>query len=188
MLTSSALVLMMTGPGLALFYSGLVRKKNVLGVMMQCVFLMCLMTVVWALWGYTLGFGGDTLKPPPKWLGNTDHLLMNGVQATWENGKSVIPVHPDLTINRLTHMLFQGMFFIITPALDLRGVCRADEVQHDGRIHDLVGNAGLLPLVPCRVGRRDLAVRKQERRNLRAAAPWTLPAAPWYTSVPACRH
>ncbi len=116
-LTSSALVLMMTGPGLALFYSGLVRKKNVLGVMMQCVFLMCLMTVIWALWGYTLGFGGDAAEPPPKWLGNTDHLFMKGVQATWENGKSVIPVHPALTINRLTHMLFQGMFFIITPAL-----------------------------------------------------------------------
>ncbi len=117
MLTSAALVLMMTGPGLALFYSGLVRKKNVLGVMMQCVFLMCLMTVIWALWGYTLGFGGDALDPPPKWLGNSDHLFMNGVQATWENGKSVIPVYPLGTINRLTHMLFQGMFFIITPAL-----------------------------------------------------------------------
>ena len=51
MLTSSALVLMMTGPGLALFYCGLVRKKNVLSVMMQCIFLMCLMTVIWAtLW------------------------------------------------------------------------------------------------------------------------------------------
>lgn len=117
MLTSAALVLMMTGPGLALFYSGLVRKKNVLGVMMQCVFLMCLMTVIWAIWGYTLGFGGDTASHPPKWLGNADHLFMNGVQATWQDGQSVIPVHPALTINRLTHMLFQGMFFIITPAL-----------------------------------------------------------------------
>ena len=58
-LVSSALVLMMTGPGLALFYSGLVRKKNVLSVMMQCVFLMCLMTVIWALYGFTLAFGGD---------------------------------------------------------------------------------------------------------------------------------
>ena len=75
MLTSSALVLMMTAPGLALFYSGLVRKKNVLGVMMQCIFLMCLMTVIWALWGYTLSFGGDALDPPPKWIGNGDHLL-----------------------------------------------------------------------------------------------------------------
>ncbi len=117
MLTSSALVLLMTAPGLALFYSGLVRKKNVLGVMMQCIFLMCLMTVIWALWGYTLSFGGDGLKPPPRWLGNGSHLLMNGVQAAWENGKSVIPMYPDSTINRLTHMLFQGMFFIITPAL-----------------------------------------------------------------------
>ena len=59
MLTSSALVLMMTGPGLALFYCGLVRKKNVLSVMMQCVFLMCLMSVIWAIYGYSLSFGGD---------------------------------------------------------------------------------------------------------------------------------
>jgi ammonium transporter, Amt family len=117
MLTSSALVLMMTAPGLALFYSGLVRKKNVLGVMMQCVFLMCLMTVIWALWGYTLSFGGDAPGVPPKWLGNGDHLMMKGVEAAWQDGKSVIPMHPALTINRLTHMLFQGMFFIITPAL-----------------------------------------------------------------------
>ena len=51
MLTSSALVLMMTAPGLALFYGGLVRKKNILGVMMQCVCLMGLMSAVWALWG-----------------------------------------------------------------------------------------------------------------------------------------
>jgi Amt family ammonium transporter len=117
LLVSSALVLMMTAPGLALFYGGLVRKKNILGVMMQCMFLMCLMTVVWALWGYTLSFGGDSLSPPPKWLGNTDHLFMKGVGATWADGHAVIPVHPMLTINRLTHMLFQGMFFIITPAL-----------------------------------------------------------------------
>ena len=54
MLTSSALVLMMTAPGLAMFYSGLVRKKNVLSVMMQCIFLMCLMTVIWALYGFCL--------------------------------------------------------------------------------------------------------------------------------------
>ena len=67
MLTSSALVLMMTGPGLAMFYCGLVRKKNVLSVMMQCAFLMCLMTVIWALYGYTLGLrrrrGMDRRQP-----------------------------------------------------------------------------------------------------------------------------
>lgn len=112
LLTSSALVLMMTGPGLALFYSGLVRKKNVLGVMMQCVFLMGLMTVVWALWGYSLAFGGGG-----AWVGNFDFLLMNGVQPTLENGQPYIPMHADLPVPMLTHMLFQGMFFIITPAL-----------------------------------------------------------------------
>lgn len=112
MLISSALVLMMTGPGLALFYSGLVRKKNVLGVIMQCVFLMALMTVIWALWGYTLSFGGSA-----PYIGNLDYLFMNNVQATWENGEPKIPMYPGLTIPTLTHMLFQGMFFVITPAL-----------------------------------------------------------------------
>jgi Amt family ammonium transporter len=111
-LTCSALVLMMTGPGLALFYSGLVRKKNVLGVMMQCVFLMGLMTVIWALWGYSLAFGGSG-----PWLGNLDFVLMKGVQPTLVDGQPQIPIHPDLPLPRLTHMLFQGMFFIITPAL-----------------------------------------------------------------------
>src|SRR5215207_4245260 len=59
MLTSSAFVLMMTAPGLALFYCGLVRKKNVLSVMMQCFFLMGMLSVVWATWGYSLSFGDD---------------------------------------------------------------------------------------------------------------------------------
>lgn len=61
MLVSAALVLMMTAPGLALFYSGLVRKKNVLGVMMQCVFLMGVMSVVWAIYGYSLAFAPDKI-------------------------------------------------------------------------------------------------------------------------------
>src|SRR5207344_2222951 len=88
MLTSSALVLMMTGPGLAMFYSGLVRKKNVLSVMMQCVFLMGLMTVIWALYGYSLSFGGSE-----AWIGNQDYLFMKGVQAEWKDGKPEIPQH-----------------------------------------------------------------------------------------------
>src|SRR5262245_27862026 len=71
MLTSSALVLMMTGPGLAMFYCGLVRKKNVLSVIMQCFFLMGLMSIVWALWGYSLAFGGSEAG-----IGNGDYLLM----------------------------------------------------------------------------------------------------------------
>src|SRR3954466_16371695 len=57
MLVSAALVLMMTGPGLALFYGGLVRRKNVLGTMMQSFILMAIVTVVWAICGYSLAFG-----------------------------------------------------------------------------------------------------------------------------------
>jgi ammonium transporter, Amt family len=117
MLVSSALVLFMTTPGLAMFYGGLVRKKNVLSVIMQCVFLMGLMTVIWGLVGYSLSFGGTA-----PWIGNTDHFFMRGLQATWESsssgpGASVTPLHPTLNIPWLTHMLFQGMFFVITPAL-----------------------------------------------------------------------
>jgi Amt family ammonium transporter len=117
MLTSSALVLFMTAPGLAMFYSGLVRKKNVLGVMMQCVFLMGLMTVIWGTYGYSLAFGGTE-----KYIGNADYLFMKGVQRHYDAGTNsvVTPMFNEgqpFQIPRLTHMLFQGMFFIITPAL-----------------------------------------------------------------------
>ena len=119
MLTSSALVLMMTGPGLALFYCGLVRKKNVMSVMMQCIFLMCLMTVIWALYGYTLAFGGyqADFKGTPAWIGNFQYLFMHNAESVWNGKASETPLFPGLTIPVMTHMLFQGMFFIITPAL-----------------------------------------------------------------------
>jgi len=124
MLTSCALVLFMTAPGLAMFYGGLVRKKNVLGVMMQCLFLMGLMTVLWSLYGYSLSFGGSpTNEDGTKneefnpLFGNGDYLFMKGVQRTWneETGSPDTPMAG--AIPRYTHMLFQGMFFIITPAL-----------------------------------------------------------------------
>ena len=111
-LTSAALVLFMTAPALALFYSGLVRKKNVLSVMMQCVFLMCLMTVLWALYGYSLVFGGTE-----AWIGDGRYLFMRGVNAVWTSHGPEVPLFPGLSIPAMTHMLFQGMFFIITPAL-----------------------------------------------------------------------
>ncbi|EMI20712.1 ammonium transporter [Rhodopirellula maiorica SM1] len=115
MLTSCALVLFMTAPGLAMFYGGLVRRKNVLSVLMQCIFLMGMMTVLWAVVGYSLSFGGSG-----AWVGNFDYLFMNGVQRYWSDaaGGPVTPMlSDDIQIPMLTHMLFQGMFFIITPAL-----------------------------------------------------------------------
>src|SRR5881392_3612684 len=105
MLVSAALVLMMTGPGLALFYGGLVRRKNTLAIMMQSFALMALITVMWALVGYSLCFGGDG-----HFIGNFEHAFLRGVGAD---------PNPDYagTIPQLTFMVYQLMFAIITPAL-----------------------------------------------------------------------
>src|SRR3954467_13961809 len=118
MLTSSALVLFMTAPGLALFYGGVGCKKNVLSVMMQCLFLMGLMTVIWALYGYSLAFGDPQNASFKPYIGNGDYLFMRGVARTWDEAANA-PLDPPLmgSIPRATHMLFQGMFFIITPGL-----------------------------------------------------------------------
>lgn len=110
MLTCSALVLMMTAPGLALFYGGLVRKKNILSVMMQCVFLMGLMTVVWAVIGYSFAFGGTN-----PYFGNLDHVFLDGVVPKYESGAVTTPAAGSIPAS--VFAIFQGMFFIITPAL-----------------------------------------------------------------------
>src|SRR6478672_4486797 len=106
MLTCSALVLFMTAPGLAMFYSGLVRKKNVLGVMMQCIWLMGLMTVIWGLYGYSLSFGGTN-----PYIGNGDYLFMKGVERYYDASKGTVetPMFNEglpFQSPRLTHMLF----------------------------------------------------------------------------------
>jgi Amt family ammonium transporter len=105
MLTSSALVLMMTGPGLALFYGGLVRKKNVLSTMMQSFALMAIVTVLWGLVFYSLAFA-----PGNAFIGGLHNIFLRGVGAQAD---------PDYaaTIPLQTFMVFQLMFAIITPAL-----------------------------------------------------------------------
>jgi ammonium transporter, Amt family len=105
MLISTALVLMMTGPGLALFYSGLVRKKNVLGTMMQSFSMMAVVTILWAVCGYSLVFA-----PGNAFLGGFRYLFLQGVGA--EPNSTYAP-----TIPHLTFMAYQLMFAIITPAL-----------------------------------------------------------------------
>jgi Amt family ammonium transporter len=105
MLVSAALVLMMTGPGLALFYGGLVRRKNTLAIMMQSFLLMALISVLWALVGYSLCFGGNGPV-----IGGFEHAFLRGVGAE---------PNPDYagTIPQATFMIYQLMFAIITPAL-----------------------------------------------------------------------
>ena len=100
-MTSSALVLLMTGPGLALFYGGLVRNKNILATMMQSFAMMALMTVLWAIYGYSLAFADGN-----AFIGGFGYLFLNGVG-----------MEPNGTIPHYTFMVFQLMFAIITPAL-----------------------------------------------------------------------
>jgi ammonium transporter, Amt family len=117
MLTSAALVLMMTAPGLALFYGGLVRKKNILGVMMQCMFLAGLLSVVWALWGYSLAFDKNLDKF--GFVGGFNKVCMNHVMGEWNSSTKElkVPLVADGTIPELLFLAYQGMFFVITPAL-----------------------------------------------------------------------
>jgi len=106
MLASSALVLMMTGPGLALFYGGLVRRKNVLATMMHSFFLMSLISLLWLLYGYSMSFGEGN-----AFFGNPlQHFLLRGVGSAPNADYAA-------TIPHQTFMIYQLMFAIITPGL-----------------------------------------------------------------------
>src|SRR5215475_10846047 len=106
MLTSVALVLMMTIPGLALFYGGMVRKMNVLATIMQSFAITCLVTVVWFIVGYTLAFSpGSAIAP--SLFGNMDRFFLRGMGVDALSG----------TIPESVFMMFQMTFAIITPAL-----------------------------------------------------------------------
>jgi Amt family ammonium transporter len=105
MLVSAAFVLLMTGPGLALFYGGLVRRKNMLGTMMQSFAMMGIITVLWALVSYSLAF-----SPGNSFIGGFHYAFLNHVGLTPE------PAYAP-TIPHQTYMVYQLMFAIITPAL-----------------------------------------------------------------------
>ncbi len=114
MLTSTALVLMMTIPGLALFYAGMVRKKNVLATMMQSFTIAALTTVVWMVAGYSLAFGEGG-----PWIGDLSKLFLSGLAENWDkpftlgSGDGAVA----FTIPETVFLMFQMTFAIITPAL-----------------------------------------------------------------------
>lgn len=122
MLASTALVLMMTIPGLALFYAGMVRKKNVLATMMQSFAICCIVTLVWCVVGYSIAFTTGN-----EYMGDFSRLLLNGIAGHIEKGNdtqafvlaSGIKDVADMstTIPETVYMMFQMTFAIITPAL-----------------------------------------------------------------------
>ncbi|HPD56065.1 MAG TPA: ammonium transporter [Smithellaceae bacterium] len=105
-LTATALVLLMTIPGLAFFYGGLVRRKNVLSILMQCFIIMCVISLQWVLFGYSLAFGPSISGI----IGNLEWMGLAGVGAAPSADYAA-------TIPHFAFMLFQAMFAIITPAL-----------------------------------------------------------------------
>ncbi|MDE2007781.1 MAG: ammonium transporter [Rhodospirillales bacterium] len=115
MLVCTALVLLMTIPGLALFYAGMVRKKNVLATMMQSFALCALISVVWMVAGYSLAFGNGN-----AWIGDFSRLFLNGLGADWNKpfvlGAGTALAQPT-TIPESVFVMFQMAFAIITPAV-----------------------------------------------------------------------
>jgi Amt family ammonium transporter len=111
MMTSTALVLLMTVPGLALFYGGMVRKKNVLATLMQSFAITCLVSVLWVIAGYSLAF-----TPGNGVYGGLDRLFLRGMLYENEAGRLTVS-HLGLTIPESVYMMFQMTFAIITPAL-----------------------------------------------------------------------
>jgi len=145
MLVCAALVLMMTGPGLALFYAGLVRKKNVLATMMQSFILMALVTVLWAFFGYSLVFHEGN-----GFIGGLGYLFLRGVGGAPDPNYAA-------TIPQQTFMVYQLMFAIITPALITGAFAERMKfkamllfmvlwsiIVYDPMAHMVWGNGGLL--------------------------------------------
>ncbi|HXI47356.1 MAG TPA: ammonium transporter [Steroidobacteraceae bacterium] len=112
MLTSTALVLMMSIPGLALFYGGMVRKKNVLATLMQTFAIVCVVTILWWLAGYSLAF-----TPGSKVLGGFSRALFNGMTFMHDPVNKLSVSHLALTIPETVYAMFQLTFAAITPAL-----------------------------------------------------------------------
>ena len=169
-LISSALVLGMTIPGLAFFYGGLVRRKNVLSILMQCFIITCVISLQWVLFGYSLAFGPDTglgIIGSLKWAG----LNFVGGQPNADYAA---------TIPHQVFMIFQAMFAIITPALDHRRLRGTDEILGLSHLHRPVGDPGLRSPGALGLGDRGLAPRTSGR--------WISPAGSSSMSVRGSRH
>ena len=113
MIVATLLVLLMTIPGIALFYGGLVRQKNVLSIIMQCMLIVCAVTIIWIAFGYSFVFGTSLMDSGSAWsflIGGFDKVLLKGI-TTSSLSTGNIP--------EIIFVLFQCMFAIITPALIL---------------------------------------------------------------------
>ena len=152
-IVATALVLFMTLPGLALFYGGLVRARNVLSVFMQCFGIACLMSVLWLAFGYSIAFGSGT----SGYWGGLSHMFLSGVDAS--------TVRDGTTLPEVLFFAFQMTFAIITPASNSRRVCGADWFWVRDDIFRALDAPVLCACCPLGLGRRYLVRWRPFRRD-----------------------
>ena len=143
LLTSSALVMLMTLPGLALFYGGLTRSKNILSTLMHCFITLCFGSIMWVLFGYSLSFGPDVGGV----IGNLDWVGLRGVG---------VEPHPTYgpTIPHELFMVFQLMFAAYYPGADRRSPRRASQVLRVAGVCRSMDDRGILSCCPLGLGWR----------------------------------
>ncbi len=147
MLTSSALVLMMTIPGLGLFYAGMVRKKNVLATLAQSFGATCIITLLWTIIGYSIALTPNASASANQFIGSVDQLLLGKLTLT-----SINPLAG--TIPESVYMFFQMTFAIITPALIAGALGGSHEILRLHVVYVAMAADRLLPHRPLGLGRR----------------------------------
>ncbi len=136
MMTSTVLVLLMTVPGLALFYGGLVRSKNMLSVLMQVLYTACIVMVIWALYGYSITFTGGS-----AYIGGFSKAFLVGVTPD----SMAATFTADANISELVYFCFQMTFAAITPGLIVGAFAERRQVRRDCAVHPALGDVDLLP-------------------------------------------
>lgn len=144
MLVSTTLVLFMTIPGIALFYGGMARKKNVLSILAQTTVICCALTLVWFIAGYSLAFG-----PGNAFVGGLSMAFLSGLDIKSMSG----------SIPSLLFVCFQMTFAILTAALMIGAFAGRHEVFRDARLHDPLVAVRLLAHLPLGLGRRGVLLR-----------------------------
>ena len=181
MMTSTVLVLLMTIPGLALFYAGLVRPKNALSVLTHVFYTVCIVMLIWVIYGYSLTFTGGT-----SIIGGFDKLFLKGVTGEFAGGHLL---GRRAALRDHLHLLPDDVRGDHAGA-DRRRVCRAHEVLGGGAVHSAVGDLRLLPdrahgLVLGRPGRDRRSRQGARRRDRRQPRPSCRPSSTRSTPTPA---
>lgn len=168
MIMATILVLLMSIPGIALFYGGLVRQKNILSILMQTVFIVAVVTLIWVAFGYSWAFSteyADSGNPLACVIGGFDKCFLHGIGLD-----AIMPTG----IPELTFAMFQCMFALITPALILGAF--AERVKFSGYVlFTILGLSSLIFQWPTGYG---VAV------SCRRWEPSTLRVVPWFISMP----